>query len=65
MILPNNLTFQGDSLRNVSISRSSHPGVFLIKGVLKICSKFTGEMEIYSKSGYLFIGYRKCVLGDQ
>ena len=23
--------------------RSSHPGVFLGKGVLKICSKFTGE----------------------
>ena len=25
------------------ISRSSHPEVFLRKGVLKICSKFTGE----------------------
>ena len=25
------------------ISRSSHPEVFLEKGVLKICSKFTGE----------------------
>ena len=24
-------------------ARSSHPGVFLGKGVLKICSKFTGE----------------------
>ena len=24
-------------------ARSSHPGVFLIKGVLKICSKFAGE----------------------
>ena len=23
--------------------RSSHPEVFLVKGVLKICSKFTGE----------------------
>ena len=26
-----------------STSRSSHPEVFLEKGVLKICSKFTGE----------------------
>ena len=25
------------------ITRSSHPEVFLVKGVLKICSKFTGE----------------------
>ena len=23
--------------------RSNHPEVFLVKGVLKICSKFTGE----------------------
>ena len=28
---------------NFSIHRSSLPGVFLGKGVLKICSKFTGE----------------------
>ena len=28
---------------NFSIHRSSPPGVFLGKGVLKICSKFTGE----------------------
>ena len=27
----------------MSIFRSSHPEVFLRKGVLKICSKFTGE----------------------
>ena len=27
----------------VSNIRSSHPGVFLEKGVLKICNKFTGE----------------------
>ena len=26
-----------------SNNRSSHPEVFLEKGVLKICSKFTGE----------------------
>ena len=28
---------------NVSIYRSSHPEAFLRKGVMKICSKFTGE----------------------
>ena len=28
---------------NVSMWRSSHPEVFLVIGVLKICSKFTGE----------------------
>ena len=27
----------------VSKSRSSHPEMFLVKGALKICSKFTGE----------------------
>ena len=27
----------------ISKSRSSQPDVFLVKGVLKICSKFTGE----------------------
>ena len=27
----------------LSKARSSHPGVFLGKGILKICSKFTGE----------------------
>ena len=25
--------------------RSSHPEVFLVKGVLKICSKFTGKRD--------------------
>ena len=29
-------------------SRSSHPEVFLVKGVLKICSKFTGEHQYWS-----------------
>ena len=28
---------------NVSILRSSHPELFLFKGILKICCKFTGE----------------------
>ena len=28
---------------NTNKNRSSHPEVFLGKGVLKICSKFTGE----------------------
>ena len=30
------------------IRRSSHPEVFLGKGVLKICSKFTGEHQCRS-----------------
>ena len=34
-------------LLNIVI-RSSHPGVFLGKGVLKICSKFTGEQPCRS-----------------
>ena len=29
-------------------SRSSHPEVFLVKGVLKICSRFTGEYPYQS-----------------
>ena len=29
--------------RNVTSNRSSHPEVLLRKGVLKICTKFTGE----------------------
>ena len=31
-----------------SCFRSSHPEVFLVKGVLKICSKFTGEHSCWS-----------------
>ena len=31
------------SIHSIVIFRSSHPKVFLWKGVLKICSKFTGE----------------------
>ena len=31
------------SYKGSSIHRSSHPEVFLGKGALKICSKFTGE----------------------
>ena len=27
----------------LTVFRSSHPEVFLVKGVLKICSTFTGE----------------------
>ena len=30
-------------IKNSQDSRSSHPEVFLEKGILKICSKFTGE----------------------
>ena len=30
-------------IRVIKYNRSSHPEVFLWKGVLKICSKFTGE----------------------
>ena len=33
---------QKNTRKGVSF-RSSHPGVVLVKGVLKICSKFTGE----------------------
>ena len=33
----------GQILPTISLFRSSHPEVFLIKGVLKIYSKFTGE----------------------
>ena len=32
-----------DAIQHVPNCRSSHPEVFLTKGVLKICSKFTGE----------------------
>ena len=28
--------------------KSSHPGMFLMKGVMKICSKFTGEQPCQS-----------------
>ena len=35
------LYYDGNTIRD--ICRSSHPEVFLEKGVLKICSKFTGE----------------------
>ena len=46
--LPNskNVLFSKNSLSlflQKSLSKSSHPEVFLGKGVLKICSKFTGE----------------------
>ena len=32
-------------ITSLKSSRSSHPEVFLGKGVLKICSKFTGEHQ--------------------
>ena len=32
-----------ESAYKIASNRSSHPEVFLGKGVLKICSKFTGE----------------------
>ena len=31
------------SCRPLGVYRNRHPEVFLVKGVLKICSKFTGE----------------------
>ena len=37
------ILFEGAFTFPVSLIRSSHPKVFLRKGVLKICSKFTGE----------------------
>ena len=36
-----------------SIDRSSHPEVFLGKGILKICSKFTGEHPCQSANKML------------
>ena len=39
------------------IVRSSHPKVFLGKGVLKICSKFTGEHPSQSATSALWHGY--------
>ena len=33
---------------NIKDTRNSHPRVFLVKGVLKICSKFTGEHQCRS-----------------
>ena len=35
--------FEVKQLENTYIGRSSHPEVFLEKGALNICSKFTGE----------------------
>ena len=51
--LPNskNVLFSKNSLSlflQKSLSKSSHPEVFLGKGVLKICSKFTGEHPCWS-----------------
>ena len=37
-----------ESLMIVVIYRSSHPEVFLRKGALKICSKFTGEHPCFA-----------------
>ena len=37
------LWFWGFLKFKVTVSKSSHPEVFLRKGILKICSKFTGE----------------------
>ena len=37
------LVSTGNSLTSLTKIRSSHPEVFLVKGVLNICSKFTGE----------------------
>ena len=37
------ILFEGAFTFPVSLIRSSNPKVFLRKGVLKICSKFTGE----------------------
>ena len=36
-------------MKKSGIYRSSHPEVFLGKGVLKICSKFTGEHPCWSE----------------
>ena len=36
----------------IPLYRTSHPEVFLEKGVLKICSKFTGEHLWMSASVY-------------
>ena len=48
IILSNNTswnenTFKGNTITCFETYRSSHPEVFLGKGVLKTCSKFTGE----------------------
>ena len=44
----------------ISLYRSSSPEVFLGKGVLKICSKFTGEHPTYS----LIVNY-VCSISDK
>ena len=40
---------------NIKDPRNSHPRVFLVKGVLKICSKFTGEHPCRSAISIKFI----------
>ena len=39
-----NATFSFGNDPEKALTRSSHPEVFLEKDVLKICSKFTGEL---------------------
>ena len=43
------------SIHSIVIFRSSHPKVFLWKGVLKICSKFTGEHTCRSAISIKFL----------
>ena len=42
----------------VNSLRKSHPDVFLRKGVLKICSKFTGEHPCQSVISINWAGFR-------
>ena len=37
-----------NKINDITIFRSSHPELFIIKGILKICSKFTGEHPCWS-----------------
>ena len=64
--LHSKIQFQGE----VSLCISSHPQVFLRKGVLKICSKFTGEhpcrsaISIKLESNFIEIAlHHGCSLG--
>ena len=45
------------------VFRSSRPEVFLRKGVLKICSKFTGGHPCRSAISIKFLHFNKCFLG--
>ena len=45
-----------ESLMIVVIYRSSDPEVFLRKGALKICSKFTGELPCRIVKSHFYMG---------